>query len=427
LEDLAAKFKRPCILDLKIGTRQHSPDAPPHKVASKTAKCLSTTSHSLGLRMCGMQVYDAAHHRYIFRDKYYGRELTEETFPAMLMDFFNSGWGVRGELLLPFLEQLERFRKVMAQQSCFRFYSCSLLLIREGWVSEDQVQEWIRSGAIRPPTPTPPDTAEPPAPAPNPRADAPLLSSSSSSSSSSSASSASSSLAVPAPGPKETIIPSPSCSSAPSSPSFSAAVADSKQPAQPPQQRSQAEHEHEHDDLDAVIAEAEAARPSALNAMVSPSTLRLSASKPLLLPEDGFDEDSDADADIHPQAQQPVQPAEGTEDKQKSSSSSSSSNGASSNDLSATPRRRAAPRFVPGQVRPEPFEYDAYRIDVRLLDFAQTCPPEPGETGPDKGLLFGLDTLISLLKDLHRRCRTGEVATAPLFSSCYAKIGVPRD
>lgn len=44
------------ILDLKIGTRQHGEHEPPSKIASKTAKCLSTTSASLGLRLCGMQV-----------------------------------------------------------------------------------------------------------------------------------------------------------------------------------------------------------------------------------------------------------------------------------------------------------------------------------------------------------------------------------
>jgi hypothetical protein len=56
LEDLSYGYHRPSILDLKIGTRQHGPGAPAFKIASKTAKCSSTTSATLGLRMCGMQV-----------------------------------------------------------------------------------------------------------------------------------------------------------------------------------------------------------------------------------------------------------------------------------------------------------------------------------------------------------------------------------
>ena len=56
LEDVTAPFKRPCILDLKVGSRLHGDDASVGKVRSQTFKCSSTTSRTLGLRLCGMQV-----------------------------------------------------------------------------------------------------------------------------------------------------------------------------------------------------------------------------------------------------------------------------------------------------------------------------------------------------------------------------------
>jgi inositol-hexakisphosphate kinase len=158
LEDLTSQYKQPCVLDLKLGTRQHGLNETAEKIKSKTAKVKNSTSSSLGLRVCGMQVYHPGDKEFLFRDKYFGRSIDAGAFEENLLDFlYNGGVSVadasansessaatqkrRGffrEDLVPLLvERLEAFKKVVGLQTQYRFYSSSLLLLYEGAVPAD--------------------------------------------------------------------------------------------------------------------------------------------------------------------------------------------------------------------------------------------------------------------------------------------------
>lgn len=56
LQDLTAGCARPCVVDIKMGVCTAAPSANAAKRADMRGKDLKTTTHSLGLRICGMQV-----------------------------------------------------------------------------------------------------------------------------------------------------------------------------------------------------------------------------------------------------------------------------------------------------------------------------------------------------------------------------------
>lgn len=164
LENVASGFKRPNVLDVKLGARLWADDAPPEKRAKLDAVSKETTSSDLGFRIAGMKVwtgvngegeeggrtdpYETKHEGkegekgeviekdgYRRYDKWYGRSFNannvKEGFEAFLSGSKVGGVDHSKLVARRLTDELRRVRKALESEES-RMYSASVLVVYEG-------------------------------------------------------------------------------------------------------------------------------------------------------------------------------------------------------------------------------------------------------------------------------------------------------
>ncbi|KAG0668416.1 hypothetical protein C6P45_004702 [Maudiozyma exigua] len=148
LQNLTAGFNKPNIIDIKLGKILYDENATEDKKQRMTKVSETTTSGSLGFRICGMRIesnkmtstLDPNHHEfqsqgeYVFINKMFGRTRTvEDVTEAFETYFANSSLNEerRNHLKTIFLQRLQLFFNTILNSEV-RMISSSLLFIYEG-------------------------------------------------------------------------------------------------------------------------------------------------------------------------------------------------------------------------------------------------------------------------------------------------------
>ena len=152
LDNVAAGYKKPNILDVKLGARLWADDAPVAKRAKLDKVAEETTSKPLGFRVAGMKTFQGAHHEkqeditldgYRLYDKMYGRSFNVNTVHHGFEDYFLLAKEVKAKgsikkVVRRFIENLKELEGVIEKEES-RMYSASVLFVYEG--DQEALQE----------------------------------------------------------------------------------------------------------------------------------------------------------------------------------------------------------------------------------------------------------------------------------------------
>jgi len=133
MEDLTYGYSKPCVMDLKMGTKTYAEDTNPIKKKLRQFKDDGTTSSKFGLRVTGYRTYNAKTGNFIECTKELAEKITSiDSLSKHLQTFFEDGSATRDDVVRFMIDRITVLLSWMEVQTVYRFYSSSLLFVYEG-------------------------------------------------------------------------------------------------------------------------------------------------------------------------------------------------------------------------------------------------------------------------------------------------------
>ncbi|XP_033115580.1 inositol polyphosphate multikinase-like [Anneissia japonica] len=130
LEDVTKKYRKPCIMDVKVGCQTYEDSATQFK--KENAKIKYPNMLTVGFQISGMRIYYANSNKYEYYDKSYGRHFEEDTVIEGFKRFFQTEDNFQFDALTEILYRLNQLEDWFVHQRLLHFISSSILFVYEG-------------------------------------------------------------------------------------------------------------------------------------------------------------------------------------------------------------------------------------------------------------------------------------------------------
>ncbi|KAI1715436.1 inositol polyphosphate kinase domain-containing protein [Ditylenchus destructor] len=133
LEDISSPFKKPCIMDIKVGRITYDPEATEAKKLAETTRAPSQAI--IGFRVLGYRVHsDISGKEFMTKDRVWGRQLKENEIQGAFEEYLQMRESNDDKIKIidQFMIHLEKLCRWFETQEIAHFYASSLLLVYEG-------------------------------------------------------------------------------------------------------------------------------------------------------------------------------------------------------------------------------------------------------------------------------------------------------
>eukprot|EP00803_Ostreobium_quekettii_P007438 evm.model.scf_2245.3 EVM.evm.TU.scf_2245.3 scf_2245:14533-15775(+) len=136
LEDVGVTYRKPCVIDIKIGFQTWYPNGDEHYVRRAHAKDAATTQSTIGFKICGWRVYKHGDAQFYRASKTWCKTMPLSQVSDALLCFADNEAGLDASNVFggPFgaIAQLRELEAWFVHQREFLFYSSSVLIVYEG-------------------------------------------------------------------------------------------------------------------------------------------------------------------------------------------------------------------------------------------------------------------------------------------------------